>query len=154
MTPIHRDDSGSTPRSRFVTRRAWRIAVATLLVVVGSGFDVQVAAAKLIPPNHGHLTCGTGHGLPVGRRCRLHFTDHGTRRGSGSTPANGHSVCFIAVAPNQVSGTKGDCSTTSRLGVANGTFVAEQAGTTTVAASETFQGTYEGYVTVTITVTP
>ena len=154
VAPIRQTCSGSKSRSRFMTSRPSRIAAVILLMIVGFGLDMQVASAKLIPPNHGHLTCGTGHGVRLGRTCRLHFTDHGTRRGSGSTPTDGHSVCFSAVAPDQVLGTRGACSTTSHLGVANGTFVAEHAGTTTVAASETFQGTYEGYVTVTITVTP
>jgi len=123
-----------------------------VLVVIGVGLGVQVGSQGSAPANNGQLKCGSNNRVRVNHSCTLVFVDGGPRTGYGATPPNGHKVCFSTAAPNVVTGASGKCTTTDTQGTANGTFIAKRAGTFKVAAAESFHGSSEGSVNVTITV--
>jgi len=140
-------------RRRAARRPLLTVTVASLFVLMGCGLDVPVASATPVAVNPGHLQCThTGQVLHVGHSCALHFEDRGSRVGAGATPLKGHKVCFATALPNKVRAAKGSCTTTGHIGTATGTFLARQAGTFTVTASESYHGVDEGSVTVSVTV--
>ena len=142
-------------RRRAARRPVLTVAVASFLALVGCGLDMPVASAIPVSVNPGHLQCTkTGHVLHVGHSCALHFEDRAKHGGAGATPLKGHKVCFATALPNRVRATKGSCTTTGHIGTAKALFLAKQAGTFTVTASESYHGVDEGSVTVSITVMP
>jgi hypothetical protein len=153
-------------RSARWTRPGRKSRVLTAAVVVfGSGFGLSLAAggasgsgASLrCAPSSVQIVQSTKH--LHGRSdqsdggCVLIFSDGGRHSGYGASPNRGRSVCFTTAAPNQVVGLDNGCTSSNHDGHATARFRAVQAGTATVTATESINGSVVASATVTIPVT-